>query len=308
MADSYRADAAKVVETLERIGPSTGAELRDAIDLELFRLWRACRLDDRVSWRRIGRRYLRLDRKVDGFGRLSPSTKREFLTYTVLGLAESADETDARADRLIDEVRAISKEKGLLAKHRIRGLIDTQPNPEVWRSDACFLIAGDIVYEMAHAVDRPEKSTGKMVRGSDLDIVVVTKNDLDDARRDALDRAIMTEKHQLLHHPTYREEIDYIIKPFRRIDEQLKFDTFEHKVASKILHEAMFLEGSRDVFDETKARVAAAGVPERLSELEARATAYRDEGDAKLSALAEQPDRDTLFRYFYTKEEEPEIY
>ena len=37
------------------------------------------------------------------------------------------------------------------------------------------MIAGDVVFEMAHLEPRPESSTGKLVKGSDLDIVVVTK-------------------------------------------------------------------------------------------------------------------------------------
>jgi len=34
-------------------------------------------------------------------------------------------------------------------------------------------IAGDIVYNMAHNVPCPERSTGKLVKGSDMHIVVV---------------------------------------------------------------------------------------------------------------------------------------
>jgi len=50
-------------------------------------------------------------------------------------------------------------------------------------------------------VPRPESSTGELVRGSDLDIVVVTDDELDPARRKALDRAIFQRKHYLLVHP-----------------------------------------------------------------------------------------------------------
>ena len=114
--------------------------------------------------------------------------------------------------------------------------------------DVCFILAGDVVYGMAHAVERPESSTGKMVRGSDLDVVVVVRDAVPRERVVALDRAILQEKYQLLTHPTYREEIDYIIKPVWRVEEQLHFDTFEHRVASKILNEGEFLLGSRGFF------------------------------------------------------------
>lgn len=300
--------AARVIDALERLGPSTGAELRDATGVELFALWRACRTEPAIVWRVVGRRYLRLDRKVDGYARLSPSTKREFLTYTVMGLATDAEGLERRVTELAASVQAISDEKRMLARYRLRALLDGLPRGDEVRDGACFLIAGDVVYGMAHAVDRPEVSTGKMVRGSDLDIVIITRDDFDPALAEALDRAVLNEKHQLLHHPTYREEIDYIIKPMSRVREQLRFDTFEHCVASKILDEAAFLDGSRALHAEVDAAVAATGVRERLARLEREATEYRETGDRLLSGVDGEPTRDQLFRYFYTKEEEPEIY
>ncbi len=298
----------RVLDALERLGPSTGAELRDATGAELFALWRVCRTEAAIEWRVVGQRYLRLDRKVDGYARLSPSTKREFLTYTVMGLAADTDALDRRVEELVASVQAISDEKRMLARYRIRSLLDGLPHGDAVREGACFLIAGDVVYGMAHAVDRPEISTGKMVRGSDLDIVIVTTDDFDPALLEELDRAVLTEKHQLLHHPTYREEIDYVIKPMARVREQLRFDTFEHCVASKILDEAVYLDGSRALFDAVKAAVAETGVREQLARLGREAAEYRETGDRLLSGVDGEPTRDQLFRYFYTKEEEPEIY
>ena len=68
--------------------PQTGAELREALGDDGFGQWKACMRSDRLAVRRVGRRYLRLDQKVEGYARLSPSILREFLTYSVVGLAD----------------------------------------------------------------------------------------------------------------------------------------------------------------------------------------------------------------------------
>jgi hypothetical protein len=54
----------KVVQALEQRGPLTGWELRETLIAEGFALWKACMLSDRVAVERVGRQYLRLDRKV----------------------------------------------------------------------------------------------------------------------------------------------------------------------------------------------------------------------------------------------------
>ena len=66
-------------------GPLTGAELQSALGSDMFRLWKVCMTDPALELRRVGRRYVRLDRTIEGFARLSPSILREFMTYTVVG-------------------------------------------------------------------------------------------------------------------------------------------------------------------------------------------------------------------------------
>ena len=123
-----------------------------------------------------------------------------------------------------------------------------------------------------------------------------------------LDQEIVREKYHLLTHPTYREEIDYIIKPVSRVKEQLAFDTFEHMVAAKILQEGLYLLGSREVFKELKGMIREAGVPSKLARLERKARAYRLQGEVRLKGWVEEPSPEILERYFYTREEDPEIY
>lgn len=299
---------ARIRAALEREGALTGAELLEATGLEVFRLWRTCLDEDDLAWRVVGRRYLRLDRAVDGYARLSPSIKREFLTYTVVARSAHADELERRAEALLQSARAISREKELLARVRLRGVFEEVRADERAADALCMIIAGDVVYDMAHAVDRPEPSTGKMVRGSDLDVVVITRDGTPADLIEELDRTIHREKYQLLTHPTYREEIDYIIKPLEKVRAQIRFDTFEHMVASKILHEGRFLLGSRAFFDELKQLLRGAGVPSKLASMERDARAYRLDGEVRLKGLRGEPTLEDLQRFFYTKEEVPEIY
>ena len=69
-----------IVRAVEERGPLTGSELREVLGSVGFAQWKACTQSSRLTVRRVGRRYLRIDRKVGGYARLSPSILREFLT------------------------------------------------------------------------------------------------------------------------------------------------------------------------------------------------------------------------------------
>ena len=87
-----------VVDLVRAAGPLTGIELRDRLRGEgPLALWQACRTSPALETRTLGRRYLRLDRQVEGYARLSPSILREFLTYSVIGLAGDPGALEARA-------------------------------------------------------------------------------------------------------------------------------------------------------------------------------------------------------------------
>lgn len=176
------------------------------------------------------------------------------------------------------------------------------------QEQVCFIIAGDITYDMAHAVPRPEISTGKMVRGSDLDIVVIAENYVPKKALESLDRAILKKKHYLLVHPNYQEEIDYLVKDIAKVRQQLAFDSFQHMIASKIIHEGEFLFGSAAVFQRIKEMVAEFGVSEKLASLEKHATEDRNRAEfSLLQSDATQADP-AFLNLFYTREEGDEIY
>lgn len=295
-------------DILEKAGPLTGAELAQAARTDdSLALWRQCRRAD-VLCRCIGRRYMRLDSAVEGYARLSPSIRREFLTYTVIGLPLQREAVEVRAAALEAEIAAISREKRELARDSICMALAALPDEAVYLEQAAFMLAGDITYNMAHRVPRPEKSSGQMVRGSDLDIIIVTADGLPEAAVEALDNAIYRQKHYLLSHPAVREEIDYVLKPLSRVDEQLGFSTFEHMVACKILCECELLYASPFLFDDVMRRVQASGVRAKLDALQAAAEQERQRAEEILLNLPEQQDIAPHLHLFYTREEGDEIY
>jgi hypothetical protein len=302
------ADPAQILEVLGASGPLTGSELAERTHTEIRELWTACRRCPDLGWEAVGRRYLRLDRSVAGYARLSPSIRREFQTYTVVGLRSQSDRIAERAGALGRHLREVSTAKAELAGEVVRGALDTLPDAAAVGEQACFILAGDIVYGMAHDVPRPESSTGELVRGSDLDIVVVTDDDLAPGRQQALDRAMFQRKHYLLVHPQYREEVDYLVKNLSKVHEQLGFVTFEHMVACKILHEGQYLHGSRRRFDQIRELLAERGIGRTLDAMQVSAEQHRDLAERTLlDSPRTVPSAEELI-LFYTREESEEIY
>jgi hypothetical protein len=296
----------EITSILAQAGPLTGAQLLERTQMEVLSLWQACRREPSIRFESTGRRFLRLDRNVQGYARLSPSIRREFLTYMLIGLDTQVDAVKSQAESLRKQTHLISQTKCELAKEAVISAIAPLPAKEIILQKACFLIAGDVVYDMSHTVSRPEKSTGEMVQGSDLDIIVVVEDDLQPELTDGLDRAIHKRKHLLLVND--REEIDYLIKTISRVKEQLKFDIFSSMVACKILDEAQFLYGNPAVFDHVKRLVSEYGIPERLRALEKQAAIERESAEHQLLQPGVDTNRSDYLNLFYTHAEEDEIY
>lgn len=296
-------------DILAQNGPLTGAELAAAGGFaDVLALWRACHAPG-IVLRPTGRRYMRLDTAVDGYARLSPSIRREFLTYTLAGLETQRPALEARAAELERDATAISREKLDLARESVCMALAGLPDEPIFLRNAVFMIAGDVTYRMAHRVPRPEKSSGQMVRGSDLDVIIVTTDTLPESAARSLDDAIYRQKHYLLTHPDYREEIDYVLKPLAKVRQQLAFDRFEHMVACKILCECQLLYGSPFLFDETMRLVDASGVRARLAALQAAAETFRENAEhVLLDPVATAASGENPLDLFFTREEGDEIY
>jgi hypothetical protein len=295
-----------IASILEETGPLTGAQLVERTRMEVLLLWQTCCKTRSIQLKLAGKRFLRLDRNVQGYARLSPSIRREFLTYSLVGLDSQADVLAAKVEALKRETKRISLSKFDIAKESIASAVATLSDKDAVLEKACFIIAGDVVYDMSHIVPRPEKSTGEMVQGSDLDVVVVAEDDINPEIINSLDKAIHKRKHLLLIND--REEIDYLIKSISRVREQLKFDIFSSMVACKILDEGCFLYGNPAVYQTVKNLITEYGIPERLKALEQQATANRELAEAQLLDTRAEKDQSEYYNLFYTHAEEDEIY
>lgn len=270
-------------------------------------LWRECKLSEDLTVRTIGRRYLRLDSKINGFARLSPSILREFLTYSVIGLSTDPLSINVRIEEVELHIREVSKAKYELARHVFMAVMGRLENDSAVREHACVLIAGDIVYGMAHDVPRPERSTGKLVRGSDIDLVVIVDDEFSKELMEKLDEAIYREKQSVLMTPHLREEIDYVVKDLPRVKEQLRFDTFKRMVACKIMHEASLLYGNNRFFTRLKGMLSDHGVTEKIHDLRERAIRFRESAEEYLLEENDEIIRNESLHLFYPTEESEEF-
>lgn len=298
----------ELLNIFEEHGPQTGWQLLERSRLEALPLWQLVRQTPGVRYELVGKRFLRLDRDVEGYARLSPSIRREFLTYTVLGMESQLAVIHTRVQILRQEIQRISRTKFNLARETMTSVAQSLPQWETMKNQVCFFIAGDITYDMAHAVPRPEISTGRMVRGSDLDIIAIADDHVPQEDLRVLDDVIFKKKHFLLVHPDYQEEIDYLVKTISKVRAQLAFDTFEHMIASKILNEGQFLYGSSSVFQTIKKMVEKSGVSEKIGLLEQRALKDRLEAETVLLYADPKCHDSEFYNLFYTREEGDEIY
>ena len=297
----------EILTHLKEKGPLTGAEMLQALGRDTLLLWRACKLSRNLAIQTIGCRYLRLDPKIEGFARLSPSILREFLTYSVIGLSSDRDALSRRADEIASHIQEVSKAKLDLANSIFLAVMSRLENDIVIREHACALMAGDIVYGMAHDVPRPERSTGKLVKGSDMDLVVVVDDFFPQGLMKRVDEVIYQEKQRVLMAPHLREEIDYVVKDFARVREQLAFDTFKHMVACKILQEGTLLYGSRDLFRTVKVMLREQGVRDKLMGMEARAVVSRKDTEEYLLKADPEKIRNEGLNLFYPTDESEEF-
>jgi len=296
-----------ILELLKNEGPLIGKDIVQKTGLETFNAWKTCRLDENIATYVVGQRYLRLDQKVDGFARLSPSIMREFLNYTVISLKEEEEAAIIKADEITKAITSTSKKKFDLAKEAVARIIEQNPVSNTIAGAPVFIIAGDVVFNMAHAEPRPEVSTGELVRGSDLDIIVVTE-ELPASDINQLDKLMYLEKYNLLVNPALKEELDYVVKDIETVKEQLQFCDFKGMVASKILDEGAYLYGSYDLYCRIKRLLKEYGISDKLSRLEEKAHQERNEAEKTLLSALEAAGWDDLMLLFYTTEEKEEIF
>ncbi len=295
------------LKLLDQKGPLTGKELVKETGDEIFSAWQKCNSDNRIINCPVSRRYLRLDRKIDGYARLSPSIMREFLNYTVVGLEKQRPVMVSMAERLKQELAAISVKKIELARETASRVTNQLSANYTIMQGVTFIIAGDVVFNMAHSELRPEFSTGELVRGSDLDLIIVADNLSEDILKE-IDRLVYNEKYNLLINPTSKEELDYIIKNLATVQEQLRFNNFKNMVASKILYEGLYLGGSRELFNRVKKQLENYNIGAKIAGMEKKASEDRVEAEKALASAREGQLSEELMSLFYTTEEKEEIF
>jgi len=296
----------EILNLIKTNGPLTGSEIKGFLPGDNLLLWQTCKTSRNLRVKSIGVRYLRLDRRVDGFARLSPSILREFLTYAVVGLPGQPQLLDQRAQEIYSRIVEVSRSKLELARSFVDDvkaeLGDTWPQEQV-----CIIVAGDIVYNMAHDVPRPERSTGKLVRGSDIDLVVIVNDKVSEAVIQKLDTAIYQKKYRTLITPAVNEEIDYVVKRMERVREQVRFDSFKSMVACKILQEGMLIGGSEEFYREVIQLLQDNGALEKLNRLQEAAIAFRhQQEDFLVRRDADKVTPEELY-FFYPAEESEEF-
>ncbi len=297
-----------LTDVLKENGPLTGKEIIEKTGVDIFELWKACKQSGDILIHTIGTRYLRLDKNVEGFARLSPSVFRELSNYSVIAWYEQEQAAHEKAERLHQEIIEISRNKSDLARKIMEDVFSIQYHAEEVREKACCILAGDVAYQMAHREARPEFSTGKLVNGSDLDIVIVHDGLTEGAVKN-LDSAVYNKKCTYLFNPAFREELDYIIKDITKVEKQLAFDCFESMVASKILDEGKFLCGNHELFFRIKSMLAEKEIPWKLEAMRQRAFEEREKAKRQLLALDVNEIQDPeLAQLFYTTSEREEFF
>ncbi|MBP1719814.1 MAG: hypothetical protein H6Q43_3252, partial [Deltaproteobacteria bacterium] len=114
--DKPQAMEQEILNLIKTNGPLTGSEIKGFLPGDNLRLWQTCKTSRNLRVKSIGVRYLRLDRRVDGFARLSPSILREFLTYAVVGLPGQPQLLDQRAQEIYSRIVEVSRSKLELAR------------------------------------------------------------------------------------------------------------------------------------------------------------------------------------------------
>jgi hypothetical protein len=292
-----------IISLIGEKGPLTGLEIKKEIDIDSLLLWKACKTSERLQVRTVGKRYMRLDRHVDGFARLSPSILREFFTYSVVGLTSDRVLLEEKCTEVANRIHEISRYKFQLAREMVGEIMERFEDRESGNHQICFIIAGDIVYDMAHDVPRPERSTGRLVRGSDIDLVVVVDDNIPDTSIQRLDELIYQKKYRMLISPVINEEVDYKIKRLALIRNQARFDDFKHMVAIKILQEGLLVYGSEDLFHSVKAIIKENGLPEKLDELETLAEVFRNKAENSILDASLDKEEIKKMHLFYSAEE-----
>ena len=243
-------------------GPMLGKELHEHLpDVELLKLWQACFTSNDLQLSQFSRYYLRYDIMRDDYIRLSPSILRDFLSFTLFSQDSQRDAILERLIRLSNRHREISRWKTHLARNVLADVF-----AELAIEDAqhvCAFIAGDLAYFLGHNEPREIEALGEMVRGSDLDIIII-HGGLTGEKVEQINQRMLMAKNYMIRNPNLRQELDFIVKSQDRMFGQFAYETIQQKIASKIAYESMFMAGSIRLYTEVMEELRRSGTQDRI--------------------------------------------
>jgi hypothetical protein len=291
-----------ITELLRERDPMIGKEIAAALpEIPMLALWQACYQSRVLQVSHFASYYLRFDITREDQVRLSPSILRDFLSFSLFGLPGQRDQMIERQGTLSNMHREISREKIGLAQQVMKSLFLELPR-EI-RSSMCAFIAGDLAYFLAHNEPREHLVSGEMVKGSDIDIVIILSDDIPESIQRKIDTDMIALKSYYLRHPQYRHEIDFITKRKSTMEHQFHYTDIHDKIASKIAYESMFLGGSLTLYMEVRDAMTATGV-DRLIEADFD-HALKDRKHAMqtlLLAPSDDIDEETRSLFYFSQE------
>lgn len=298
---------ARIIATISEGGPKLGKELSHALpDVPVLSLWQACFQSKAFLVSHFASYYLRYDITREDQVRLSPSILRDFLSFTLFGLPGQQDLMIERQGSLSNTHREISREKIALAQAVMKSVF-LQITRET-RSQLCAFIAGDLAYYLAHNEPREHAASGEMVRGSDVDIIIILADSLPPEIKEKIEGEMIRMKSVYLRHPDHRQEIDFICKYQSVMERQFGYADIHDKIASKIAYKSMFLGGSLTLYMEVREAMSRLGV-DRMIEADFE-HALKDRKNAMRRLLNAEPSGgidDEMRSLFYFSQERVEF-
>lgn len=295
---------AKIKDILNSGGPITGGQLCEKLpDVPDIAIWRACYSSDKVRISNCARYYLRYDITRGNQLRLSPSILRDFLTFSLVYLADQVVEIVEAGTRLANNFRTVSLEKLSWAREALLQLDDDLQ--EVINQHCVVFLSGDIAYYLAHETKRMHSQLGVEISGSDIDIVIVANRGAPPDMIARIESQFLTIKKIFLTTPHIGEELDFIVKPIETMLGQLAYNDIHDKIASKILYESYFLMGRVDIYQTLMKHLKLSGTWARIDADFETALGQRKETIAKILALgpdASTDDEEVASLFFASKE------
>ena len=293
---------ARLTRILEEKGPRIGKELSEEMpDVPVLALWQVCNRSKSLLISHFASYYLRFDITREDQVRLSPSILRDFLSFTLFGLPAQRYQMIERQGTLSNMHREISREKIGVAQD-VKKQLFVSLGREV-RSQLCAFIAGDLSYFLAHNEMREHSASGEMVRGSDIDIIIILSEALPDDIQERIDGEMVALKNFYLRHPKYRHEIDFICKRKSVMERQFQYSDIHDKIASKIAYESMFLGGSLTLYMEVRDAMVRTGVDRLIEDDFTHALKDRKNAmKALLNAPGDTIDDETRSLFYFSQE------